>query len=70
MSVCEVSGEELARAVRDVANAVTPLSAAAGHDDYGNSIASLTEAVMSVSSALSAIASAIQSVADAVEQSQ
>jgi hypothetical protein len=51
-------------AVEKLAHAVTPLDAAAGRDDFGGRIASLTEAVMSVSKSLYAIALAIDNLAE------
>lgn len=57
---------EIDDAIRSVANSITPLSALAGSDEHGGSIASLTEAVLSVSNSLCSIARAIEGLADAV----
>jgi pyruvate/oxaloacetate carboxyltransferase len=51
-----------------IANAITPLNAAPGHDATGGTVDSLTEAVMGVTAGLQAIASAIESLAEAVRE--
>ena len=52
--------EELAGALKSIANAITPLSALPGHDSQGGYVSSLTEAVMSLSNAMNRIADAIE----------
>lgn len=60
--------DDLARNVKKIASAITPLDAAAGKDATGGTVASLTEAVMGVTGGLVQIANAIQSLAEAVNQ--
>jgi hypothetical protein len=56
----------LADAVTRVARAITPLSAAPGHDSHGGHIESLTEAMMGVGRSLADIASAAGEIAEAI----
>jgi len=59
--------EELTYEVGRVAKAITPV-AAAGTDEAGGRVESLTEAVMGVTKGLCLIASAINGLADAVSE--
>jgi hypothetical protein len=51
-----------------LANAITPANASPGHDEFGNHVASLTEAVMGITSGLHKIAEAIEHLADTNEK--
>ena len=61
--------ERLTCAVDRIASAVTP-SCAAGHDETGGTVASLTEAVMGMTAGLVRIAEAISDLAEAVREKQ
>lgn len=54
--------QHLSRAVEEIANAISPINAAAGTDASGGYISSLTEAVMGVTAGLFAIAESIDKV--------
>ena len=58
--------EAICYSIKSIASAITPLSAAAGTDETGGHVESLTEAVMGISAGLVRIADAIQSLADAI----
>ena len=60
--------DEISRAIKKVAYAITPPDTAPGHDETGGTITSLTEAVMGMTAGLCQIASAINRLADAVEE--
>lgn len=53
-----------------IANAVRPPGVAAGNDDCGGHVDSLTEAVMGITTGLCEIASSIRQLADAVRERQ
>ena len=63
------NNDAVPRALLQVANAITPLSAAIAEDATGGSVGSLTEATMGVTAALCSIADAINNLADAVRES-
>ena len=58
--------EQLADSAKRIGVSITPI-AAAGKDDNGGHVESLTEAVMGMTGGLIRIASAIESLANAVE---
>jgi hypothetical protein len=51
-----------------LANAITPTGASPSHDEAGNYVASLTEAIMGITSGLHKIAEAIEHLADTNEK--
>jgi hypothetical protein len=53
-----------------IANAITPVGAAPGHDPTGGTVNSLTEAVMGVTAGLVRVAEAIEILAEAVKESK
>ena len=61
-----MSSDDVAHSLKSVANAITPLGTAPGHDEHGT-VASLTEAAMGISFALGRIASSINGLTEAVE---
>lgn len=60
------TSDRLARAAKQIANAITPIGSVAGTDASGGRIASLTEAVVGITAGLFRIADAIEGLADAV----
>ncbi|MBK8106844.1 MAG: hypothetical protein IPK42_15180 [Betaproteobacteria bacterium] len=66
MTEMHEAADVIAEAVKDLARAVTPMSAIAGEDAAGGRVSSLTEAVMGITAGLVRIAEAIDDHADAV----
>lgn len=60
----------LAIATSQIANAITPATAAACKDPYGGVITSLTESAIGITHGLADIASAIRTLAEAIESSK
>lgn len=59
--------EVLYQGLRNIANSITPMSAAGSTDAMGGYVSSLTEAMMGHTRALSAIADALENIAHAIE---
>ena len=60
--------EDIYRGLALLAKAITPANASPGHDEFGNHVSSLTEAVMGIVSGLHKIAEAIEHLADTNEK--
>lgn len=55
--------EEMARAIRLLANAITPTNVVGSHDETGGFVTSHTEAVMGLTAAMMSIANSISELA-------
>jgi hypothetical protein len=64
----EKSLAQLAFGVELIANSITPMQAAPGHDETGGTVMSLTEAVMGITAALMRVAESNESIAEAIRE--
>ena len=60
--------EVLYQGLRNIANSITPMSAAGSMDATGGYVSSLTEAVMGHTKAVVRVAEALESIADALRE--